>query len=157
MGINTDPASKSPLLVQQAMQQLGLRSTIKLVSFEAYNSKFCYYTNLVPAVCAWNSVFKDFPDGLGILSIFAPSLQLTGTAIPSAAVEASVQKALRTPTGPARAAAWQKTNNVVVSYSNSIPFAWPKTVAVTSANIASAPINPLYTGTPVDFSYVQLK
>jgi peptide/nickel transport system substrate-binding protein len=157
MGINTDPASKSPLLIQNALQQLGIQSTIKLVSFEAYNSKYCYYTNLVPAICAWNSVFKDFPDGLGILSIFAPSLQLVGTAIPGPVVEASVQKALRTPSGPRRAAAWQQTNNVVTSFSNSIPFAWPKTVAVTSANVVSAPINPLYTGTPVDFSYVQLK
>jgi hypothetical protein len=30
-------------------------------------------------------------------------------------------------------------------------------VAVTSSNIGSAPINPLYTGAPVDFNYVQLK
>jgi peptide/nickel transport system substrate-binding protein len=157
MGINTEPASKSPLLVQDALQQLGIQSTVKLVSFEAYNSKYCYYTNLVPAVCAWNSVFKDFPDGLGILAIFDRSLQLTGTLIPSAAVEASVQKALRTPSGPKRAAAWQRSNRIVTSLSNSIPFAWPKTVAVTSANVVAAPINPLYTGTPVDFNYVQLK
>ena len=156
MGINTEPASKSPLLIQSALQKLGIPSTVKLVSFEAYNSKFCYFTNLEAGICAWNSCFKDFPDGSGIVSIFAPSLQLKGTAIPSPAVEASVQRAIRTAAGPKRAAAWRQGSDLVTSISKSIPFAWAKTVVAVSPNVASAPINPLYSGA-VDFNYVQLR
>jgi peptide/nickel transport system substrate-binding protein len=156
MGINTEPAAKAPLLFQSALQQLGIQSTIKLVSLEAYNSKFCYFTNLVPAICTWNSCFKDFPDAIGIISIFAPSLGLAGTAIQGPGVEASIRHAVYTPAGPKRAAAWRQANAVTMAPQKSIPFAWPKTVLVISKNVY-AKQNTLYSGVGIDLNFAHLK
>ena len=157
MGINTDPASKAPLLVQSALGQLGIKSTVKLVSNEAYNSKLCYFTNLVPAICSWNSCYKDFPDEIGIDSIFAKSAGLAGVAIPDPKIQAAVNQAIDTPAGPQRNAAWQHVDGLVTATAKSIPFAFVKTTTVTSKNVVGAQLNPLYSGAGFDLTYASLK
>jgi ABC-type transport system substrate-binding protein len=157
MGINTDPASKAPLLLQSVLQQLGIHSTVKLVSNEAYQSKYCYFSFLVPAVCTWNSCFKDFPDAIGIDSIFAKSSGLTGVAIPSSKIQAAVSKAINTLAGSKRDAAWQHVNDLVTASAVSIPFAWPRTTTVLSKNVVGAHLNPLYSGAGFDLTFANVK
>jgi peptide/nickel transport system substrate-binding protein len=159
VGLNTDPASKAPLILQRDFQQLGFSMTARLVSSEAYYSKLCGFTQLVPAVCAWQAVFKDFPDPFTIIGAFATAAlaqPLVGIAIPSKAINHAYKVAFVAQGRRQRVATWRRVNNLILRYAIAIPYAYPKNVVVESSNVRAAE-NPNYSANGIDFNFTDLK
>jgi peptide/nickel transport system substrate-binding protein len=156
-GTGTGP--KAAEITQAMLGKLGIRVKLRLVTPDAYLTKFCGVPNKV-AVCpstAWGEDFRDAQtqlqptfDGRAI----APANNANYSQLNDPGVNAAIDKALALPPGSRRDQAWADVNKLVVGTAAAIPYQWDKTVNAQSKDVAGV-LN--VNNTSYDLNYTSLK
>jgi peptide/nickel transport system substrate-binding protein len=156
-GTGTGP--KAAEITQAMLGKLGIKVQLRLVTPDAYITKFCGVPHKV-AVCpssAWGADFRDAQtelqptfDGRAI----APANNANYSELNDPAVNAAIDKALVLPPGKDRDQAWADVNKLVVGTAAAIPYQWDKTVNAASKDVAAV-LN--VNNTSYDLNYTSLK
>ena len=156
-GTGTGP--KAAEITQAMLGKLGIKVKLRLVTSDAYLTKFCGVPNKV-AVCPSTAWGQDFRDGQTQLQptfdgrAIAPANNANYSQLNDPAVNAAVDKALVLPPGKSRDQAWADVNKLVVGTAAAIPYQWDKTVNAESKDVAGV-IN--VNNTAWDLNYSSLK
>jgi peptide/nickel transport system substrate-binding protein len=156
-GTGTGP--KAAEITQAMLGKLGIKVQLRLVTPDAYITKFCGVPNKV-AVCpssAWGADFRDAQtelqptfDGRAI----APANNANYSQLNDPAVNAAIDKALALPPGKDRDQAWADVNKLIVGTAAAIPYQWDKTVNAASKDVGAV-LN--VNNTSYDLNYTSLK
>jgi len=156
-GTGTGP--KAAEITQAMLGKLGIRVKLRLVTPDAYLTKFCGVPNKV-AVCPSTAWGQDFRDGQTQLQptfdgrAIAPANNANYSQLNDPQVNAAIDKALALPPGDARDQAWADVNKLVVGTAAAIPYQWDKTVNAESKDVAGV-MN--VNNTSWDLNYTSLK
>jgi peptide/nickel transport system substrate-binding protein len=156
-GTGTGP--KAAEITQAMLGKLGIKVKLRLVTPDAYLTKFCGVPNKV-AVCPSTAWGQDFRDGQTQLQptfdgrAIAPANNANYSQLNDPQVNAAVDKALALAPGKDRDQAWADVNKLVVGTAAAIPYQWDKTVNAESKDVAGV-IN--VNNTAWDLNYSSLK
>jgi ABC-type transport system substrate-binding protein len=151
-----DPASKAALIMQSQLQDMGFNVKVQLVTQNTYYTKYCEATApRIAPICVNGNATRDFADAIGIFPIFeTPGINFYP--LDSTVVNQAIARAKVTTEPRARAVAWGKANDAVLSTAIALPYAYGQSIVVTSKNV-SVKHPAVESGASIDFSFTHLK
>jgi peptide/nickel transport system substrate-binding protein len=156
-GTGTGP--KAAEIAQSQLAKLGIKVKLRLVTPDAYGTKFCGVPKRV-AVCPSTAWGKDFNDAQTQLQptfdgrAITPANNTNVSELNDPKVNAAIDKAIVLPPGKERDAAWAVVNKLVVGDAAAIPYQWDKTVNAASKDVAAV-LN--VNNTSYDLNFTSLK
>jgi peptide/nickel transport system substrate-binding protein len=152
--------TKAAEISQAQLAKLGIKVKLRLVTPDAYLTKFCGSPKAKVGVCPSTAWGKDFNDGSTMLKptfygpAIVPANNVNYSELDDPAVNAAIDKAAALPPGPDRDKAWAEVNKLIVGTAAQIPYQWDKTVNAASKDV-SAVLN--VNNTMYDLNFTSLK
>jgi peptide/nickel transport system substrate-binding protein len=160
VGVSDSLGKPQAEVTQAELEQLGFKVKLRLVSPEAYFTKFCPEPGAKIHVCAPIGWFRDFPDGQTVLEpLFdGASIQPHGNTnisqLKVPAVDAAMEAAEKAVDPAARARAWGQVDRLVTAQAPGVPLTWDQSALVRSADVAGV-ANKFFAGW--DLTYTSLR
>jgi peptide/nickel transport system substrate-binding protein len=160
VGVAGGTGTKAAEITQAQLAKLGIKVKLRLVTPDAYITKFCGSPKAKVGVCPSTAWGKDFNDGSTMLKptfygpAIAPANNVNYSELDDPAVNAAIDKAAALPPGPDRDTAWADVNKLIVGTAAQIPYQWDKTVNAASKDVAAV-LN--INNTMYDLNFTSLK
>lgn len=143
IGVAGGTGTKAAEITQAQLAKLGIKVKFRLVTPDAYLTKFCGSPKARVGICPSTAWGKDFNDGSTMLKptfygpAIAPANNVNYSELNDPAVNAAIEKAAALPPGAERDQAWADVNKLVVGTAAQIPYQWDKTVNAASKDVAA--------------------
>jgi peptide/nickel transport system substrate-binding protein len=160
VGVSGGTGTKAAEITQAQLAKLGIKVKLRLVTPDAYITKFCGSPKAKVGVCPSTAWGKDFNDGSTMLkpTFYGPAIvaanNVNYSELDDSAVNAAIDKAAALPPGPDRDKAWADVNKLIVGTAAQIPYQWDKTVNAASKDVAAV-LN--INNTMYDLNFTSLK
>ncbi len=141
VGANTDPGPAESQIIQQGLQKLGFKVTVRNVPQQTMYSKFCGVPKTKVNVCSTVGWLPDFPDGYAYLfPIFSgdaitPVNNSNYPELNVPAINTAMQKAAALPPGAERTTAWANIDKMITAQAPAIPYIWDDQPLLTSKGV----------------------
>jgi peptide/nickel transport system substrate-binding protein len=127
VGSNSDPGPKEMQIVQNGLQALGFKTTIKAVPQQTMYSKFCGYVKANINVCPTAGWIPDWGDGYAWLYVpfngkaIVPVNNANWAQLNDPKINAAMEKAATITDPTARDKAWGDVDKMITSTAAAIP------------------------------------
>jgi peptide/nickel transport system substrate-binding protein len=130
VGSNSDPGPKEMQIVQQGLNSLGFKTTIKAVPQQTMYSKFCGYVKAKVNVCPTAGWIPDFSDSYSYLYVpfngkaIIPVNNSNWSVLNDPKINAAMDKASAVTDPQAHIQAWANVDKMITSTAPAIPEIW---------------------------------
>jgi peptide/nickel transport system substrate-binding protein len=177
IGSSSEPANRTAMIVNRAIESLGFKTSITLLDPSVLEGKYCGVPRAKVDVCPSASWIQDWSDpqtlldptfagynivaknnsnwGLVSYQDWPKATGGTYTNGPLTALDRQMRAAERTTGAAARAAAWAAVDDALVRQAVAIPWAFDKQPYIESADVRG--INSLWDAGKWDYAYTSLK
>jgi peptide/nickel transport system substrate-binding protein len=161
VGLAGAPDSNDAQIVNQALQDLGFKTNLKLVDSSVMYSRFCALPRARVDVCPNVGWIRDFADPQTVLDVafngnfIFPENNPNWPQLDDPAINRAMARGELTVGTQARADAWAAIDRQVTATAAAIPWLWDRQPNVFSADVRCVP--ELWNQGHCDFSYSSLK
>jgi peptide/nickel transport system substrate-binding protein len=141
VGSNSDPGPQEMQIVQNGLQALGFKTTIKAVPQQTMYSKFCGYVKAHINVCPTAGWIEDFPDPYAALYVpfsgktIVPINNVNWAVLNDPKVNDALDKAAGIADTQQRLAAFAQADKMIVDDAPAIPEIWANNPLVKGSNV----------------------
>ena len=141
VGSNSDPGPQEMQIVQNGLQALGFKTTIKAVPQQTMYSKFCGYVKAHINVCPTAGWIEDFPDPYAALYVpfsgktIVPINNVNWAVLNDPKVNNALDSAAAISSPSQRLAAFAKADKAIVDDAPAIPEIWSSNALVKGSQV----------------------
>lgn len=141
VGSNSDPGPKEMQIVQDGLQKLGFKATIKAVPQQTMYSKFCGYVKAQINVCPTAGWIPDFPDPYAYLYVpfsgkaIVPVNNVNWAVLDDPKINAAMDQATTITDEQQRLKAWANVDKMVTQAAPAIPEIWASNALVKGSTV----------------------
>ena len=161
VGSTGAPADQDAQIVNQTLQNLGFKTSFRLVDQSVMYTRFCGQPKLEVNVCPNVGWVGDFADPETVLAPTFEGSSITQThsqnwsQLNDPAINAAMAKAKLVSDPAARAKAWGQIDDMITATAAAIPWSWDNQPNVYAKDVEC--VNDLYNAGSCDFSFTSLK
>lgn len=141
VGSNSDPGPKEMQILQNSLEKLGFKVTIKAVPQQTMYSKFCGYVKAKVTVCPTAGWLPDFLDGYAYLYVpfngnaIVPINNSNWAQLDDPKINAAMADAAKVKDPQQRAQAWGNVDKMIVDTAAAIPNIWASNAVLKGKNV----------------------
>lgn len=145
IGLAGAPDDSDAQIVDQALQDLGFKTNLKLVDGSVIYSRFCALPKAKVQVCPNVGWTRDFADPQTVLdpafngAAISPENNPNWSQLKDPAIDAAIAKGELTVGTEARAKAWAQIDRMITASAAAIPWLWDKQPNLSSKDVRCAP------------------
>lgn len=161
VGLAGAPDSNDAQIFEQALQDLGFKTNLKLVDSTVMYARFCGLPKARVDACPNVGWIRDFADPQTVLDVafngndISPENNPNWPQLNDAAIDRAMARAELTVGTQARANAWAAIDRQITATAAAIPWLWDRQPNIFSANVRCVP--ELWNQGHCDFAYTSLK
>jgi peptide/nickel transport system substrate-binding protein len=141
VGSNADPGPQEMQIVQNGLQALGFKTTIKAVPQQTMYTKFCGYIKAKVTVCPTGGWIEDFPDPYSALFVpfsgkaIVPINNTNSALLNDPKVNSAIDSASAISNPSQRLAAFAQANKAIVDDAPAVPEVWADNALVEGSKV----------------------